>query len=400
MILAKFKQSFKMAMKSITGNKGRSALTMLGIVIGVASVIILTGIGGGATKEITDTISEMGTNRITVMMTRGANSSRSIDLDDMQTYLEENPDLVSMMSPYLSAQPTVKQGNHNITTSLDACDTSYQTIADLTVESGRFFSDYEVENRKRVCVIGTYIMQELFGGVDPVGQSLKINGSVFEIVGMYEETDDSTEGSGDDKITIPYTTAQRFFRQNISTYYFYATSEDTVVTATDDIERYITTKLGTDEGFRVSNLLSLLDTLDEMTGVMTAMLAGIASISLIVGGIGIMNIMTVSVSERTREIGIRKAIGARTTDILTQFLIESVVLSGLGGIIGIILGVLVGHLIKMLGQTLDMQGLTFALQWNMVALSFIFSLAVGIFFGLAPAKKAAKLNPIEALRSE
>lgn len=394
MNFTKFSQSFKMSMKSILGNKGRSALTMLGIIIGVASVIILTGIGGGTTKEITDSISEMGVNKITVSMRRGNMSSRSIDLDDMKQYLEDNPETVTMMSPYLNSSVTVKNGTSNVMTSLDACGVDYETIGNLDIASGRFFSDSDIDSRKKVCIVGTYIMQELYGGVDPVGEQIKINGTIFEIIGMYDETDDSTEGSGDDKITIPYTTASRFLKtKNISTYYFYAASEDVVELVTNNLKTYISNKLGTTEGFNVSNLTSMLDTMNEMTATMTAMLAGIAGISLVVGGIGIMNIMTVSVSERTREIGIRKAIGARTTDILTQFLIESVVLSGMGGVIGIVFGLCAGAVCNALG-------LTYVTQINMVMLSFLFSLAVGVFFGLAPAKKAASLNPIEALRSE
>lgn len=394
MNFTKFSQSFKMSMKSIMGNKARSALTMLGIIIGVASVIILTGIGGGTTKEITDSISEMGVNKITVMMRRGNTSSRSIDLDDMISYLEDNPDKVTMMSPYMNSSVTVKNGTSNVSTSLDACGVDYETIGNLDIASGRFFTDSDIDSRKKVCIVGTYIMQELYGGVDPVGQQIKINGTIFEIVGMYDETDDSTEGSGDDKITIPYTTAMRFLKtKNISMYYFYAASEDVVEFVTSDLKTYITNKLGTSDGFNVSNLTSMLDTMNEMTATMTAMLAGIAGISLVVGGIGIMNIMTVSVSERTREIGIRKAIGARTTDILMQFLIESVVLSGMGGVVGIVFGIGAGLACNALG-------LTYVTQFNMVLLSFIFSLAVGVFFGLAPANKAAKLNPIEALRSE
>jgi putative ABC transport system permease protein len=381
-------------MKSILGNKARSALTMLGIIIGVASVIILTGIGGGTTKEITDSISEMGVNRITVTMRRGNTSSRSIDLEDMEQYLEDNPETVSMMSPYLNGSVTVKNGTSNVTTSLDACGVDYETIGNLELSSGRFFNESDITNRKKVCIVGTYLMEELYGGVDPVGQNIKINGSIFEIIGMYEEEDDSTESSGDDKITIPYSTAMRFLKnKNISTYYFYAASEDVVETVTDDLKTYIANKLGTTDGFNVSNLTSMLETMNEMTATMTAMLAGIAGISLVVGGIGIMNIMTVSVSERTREIGIRKAIGARTTDILTQFLIESVVLSGMGGVVGIAFGLLAGIVCNALG-------LTYVTQVNMVILSFAFSLAVGVFFGLAPANKAAKLNPIEALRSD
>ena len=395
MNMTKFTQSFKMSMKSILGNKGRSALTMLGIVIGVASVIILTGIGGGATKSITDSIASMGIGRITVSMTRGRGSSRAIDLDDMTAYKDENPDLISMMSPYMTSGVTVKNGNTNLMTSLDACDTDYEEIGNLSLSSGRFFSESDIKNRKKVCIVGTYEVLELYGGADPVGENIKINGTIFEIIGVYEESEDSEEGSADDKITIPYTTAMRFLKtKNIQTYYFYAADEDKVEYITNSLKAYITQKLGTDEGFNVSNMTSLLDTMEETTGTMTAMLAGIAGISLVVGGIGIMNIMTVSVSERTREIGIRKAIGARTTDILLQFLIESVVLSGMGGIIGIIIGCFSGWIVNKTGLS------TYVTQGNMVVLSFVFSLFVGIFFGLNPAKKAARLNPIEALRSE
>lgn len=393
--MTKFIQSFKMSMKSILGNKGRSALTMLGIIIGCASVIILTGIGGGATKSITDSISDMGVNRITVSMTRGRGSSRSIDIDDMTEYLEENPDKVMYMSPYLSQTATIKKGTVNTMTNVDACGVDYEYINNVELDSGRFFSDNDIQNRKKVCIVGTYQVMEFFGGMNPVGESIKINGDLFEIIGVYKESGDSTEMSADNKVTIPYTTAMRFFKtKNIQTFYFWTVSEDVVEYVTNDLKRYITKSLGTDEGFSVSNLTSLLDTMDEMTGIMNTMLAGIAGISLIVGGIGIMNIMTVSVSERTREIGIRKAIGARTTDILLQFLIEAVVLSGLGGVIGIIFGIGAGTLVK------SVSSIVYVTQSDMVLMSFIFSLAVGIIFGIAPAKKAARLNPIEALRSE
>lgn len=395
MVMTKFIQSFKMSIKSILANKGRSALTMLGIVIGCASVIILTGIGGGATKSITDSISSMGTNRITVSMMRGRDSSRSIDIDDMSDYLEENPDLVLYMSPYLSQSATIKKGTVNTMTNVDACGIDYEYINNVELESGRFFSDNDIENRKKVCIVGTYQVMEFFGGMNPVGDSIKINGDLFEIIGVYKESGDSTQTSTDNKVTIPYTTAMRFFKtKDIQTFYFWTFSQDVVEQVTNDLKSYITKSLGTDEGFSVSNLTSLLDTMDEMTGIMTAMLAGIAGISLVVGGIGIMNIMTVSVSERTREIGIRKAIGARTTDILLQFLIEAVVLSGLGGVVGILIGIGAGALVNTLTS------MVYVTQNDMVLMSFTFSLVVGIVFGIAPAKKAAKLNPIEALRSE
>ncbi len=391
----KFTQSLKMSIKSIMSNKGRSALTMLGIIIGVGSVIILTGIGGGTTKEITDSLSAMGTGRITVNMSRGRNSSRYIDIDDMNAYVEDYPDLVCMMSPFLSSTVTVKNGTNNLMTSLNGCDTDYEEIGKLELQSGRFISDTDVNNRKKVCIVGTYQVKELYGGVDPVGEEIKINGTVFQVIGVYKESADSEEGSEDDKITIPYTTAMRFLKtKNVQTFYLYATDESNAEYATNHLKQYITRKLGTSDGFNVSNMSSLLETMEETTGTLTTMLAGIAGISLIVGGIGIMNIMTVSVSERTREIGIRKAIGAKTTDILLQFLIESVVLSGLGGVVGILFGTGVGWILTSTGAV------TYVTQGNMVVLSFVFSLFVGIFFGLNPAKKAAKLNPIEALRSE
>ena len=395
--MGKFIQAFKMSMKSIMGNKGRSALTMLGIIIGVLSVIILTGVGGGATDSITEQIEDMGVNTVSVTLMRSRGSTRTVELEDMQQFQGENADRISMMTPVLSSTVTAKVGNKNTegTTSLTGVDSDYLDIQKLNLISGRYFSDFEISNRSKVCVIGTYLVQELFGGVNPVGEEMKINGEVFEIIGVYEEQSESEEGGSDDTVTIPYTTAMRFLKtQNISTYYFYVDNEDDVSPIADELDAFIATELGTDEGYSVIDPTELLETMDEIMGTMTTMLAGIAGISLIVGGIGIMNIMTVSVSERTREIGIRKAIGARTTDILLQFLIESTVLSGMGGIIGIILGFAIGEI---LNQT---EIIVYSTQMNMVAISFLFSLAVGVFFGLAPAKKAAKLNPIEALHSE
>lgn len=395
MSLVKFMQSFKMSIKSILSNKGRSALTMLGIIIGCASVIVLTGIGGGTTDSVVETVSEMGANKVTVSMTRGRNSSRYIDVSDMEEYAEENSDLVQYMSPYLSQTAMIKRGTENGMTNVEGCGVDYEHINNLDLASGRFFTDFDIENRRKVCIVGSYQVVEYFDGLDPVGQEIKINGEPFEIIGVYDETGGSKETSTDNKVTIPYTTAMRFFTtKNIQTFYFWTVNKDDVEQVTNDLERFITKKLGTDEGFSVSNISSLLDTMDEMMGLMTTMLAGIAAISLVVGGIGIMNIMTVSVSERTREIGIRKAIGARTTDILLQFLIEATVLSGLGGIIGILSGIGIGELIA------NFSSIVYVTQNDMVTMSFCFTLVIGIGFGIAPARKAAKLNPIEALRSE
>lgn len=392
--MTKINQSLKMAVKSILSNKGRSALTMLGIIIGVGSVILLTGIGGGTTKSITDQISKMGTRLITVSLDRRA-STRSVDFDDLSEFTEENSELFANITPYITGFAQAKLGDENFQTSLDATDPQYETVKNVELINGRFISDNDCENRSYVAVVGTYIQNELFGGMSPVGETIKLNGKQFKIIGVYEEVGDSTENSQDNKVTIPYTTAMRFLKnKTISTFYLEATDEDTVEAAVDSVEAFITKKLGTDSGFNVSSVSSILDTMNEITGTMTTMLAGIAAISLVVGGIGVMNIMTVSVSERTREIGIRKAIGARTTDILLQFLIESILLSIIGGIIGIIVGIGLGPVVKAL------VGLEYSVQINMVILSFAFSAAIGVFFGIAPARKAARLHPIEALRAD
>lgn len=390
----KINQSIKMSVKSILGNKGRSALTMLGIIIGVGSVILLTGIGGGATKAITDEISAMGTKLITVNMNR-RNSTRNVDFDDLSEYVRDNPELVSKIAPYISGSVQAKMGNENFSTSLDATSSTYESIKNVELTSGRFISDTDCENRSYVAVVGTYIQNELFGGMNPVGETIKLNGKQFKIIGVYKEEGDSTENSQDNKVTIPYTTAMRFLKnKTISTFYIEAAAEDNIDYAVGGLKAFITKKLGTDSGFSVMSVSQILDTMNEITGMMTTMLAGIAAISLIVGGIGVMNIMTVSVSERTREIGIRKAIGARTTDILLQFLIESVLLSAIGGVIGIGVGIGLGPVVE------NILNLRYAVQTNMVIISFCFSAAIGVIFGIAPAKKAAKLNPIEALRAD
>lgn len=392
--MGKLIQSIKMAIKSIMGNKGRSALTMLGVIIGVASVILLTGIGGGASQSINESLSALGTKLITVNFSRGF-TSRSIDEDDMFEFAEENSDIISDVSPYISGMVQAKNGNNNTGSSLDAVDSCYNNIKEIELVSGRFFSENDIQRRSKVAIVGTYIVQELYAGLDPTGETIKLNGQPFTIIGVYKESGDSTETSADNKITIPYTTASRFLKNsNITTYYIAAATEETVEEAVSKTKAFITKKFGSDDGFSVSSVAEMMDTLDEMMSTLTMMLAGIAAISLVVGGIGIMNIMTVTVSERTREIGIRKAIGARTTDILLQFLIESVFLSAIGGILGIFVGMGLGQIVcKILGMS-------FAPQSNMIVMSFGFSIFIGVFFGISPAKKAAKLHPIEALRSE
>lgn len=392
--MGKLFQSLKMAIKSILGNKARSSLTMLGIIIGVASVILLTGIGNGATKMISDSISSMGTKLITVNLSK-MGSTRNVDIDEITEHIDENPELYSSITPYITSAAQAKVGTENYMATLEGADTTYETIKNVTLVSGRFINENDVANRSKVAVVGMYVQSELFGGVDPVGQKIKLNGENFTIIGVYEAVGSTVSETSDGKVTIPYTTAMRFIKnKNISTYYIESASEDAVEAAVNDIEIFLTRKLGSDDGFNVSNIAEMLDAMNDMMGTMTTMLAGIAAISLIVGGIGVMNIMTVSVSERTREIGIRKAIGARTSDILLQFLVESVLLSALGGTIGILLGISFGPAVEAL------LSMDYVVKTNMVALSFGFSVFIGVFFGIAPARKAAKLHPIEALRSE
>lgn len=392
--MGKIFQSVKMAKKSILGNKARSALTMLGIIIGVASVILLTGIGNGATKMISDSISSMGTKLITVNLTK-ISGTRTVDMDDITEYISSKPELYSSITPYITSNAQVKVGTENYSASLEGTDPNYETIRNVSLASGRFINENDVEKRSKVVVVGMYVQTELFGGMSPIGEKIKINGENFTVIGVYETVGSTVSEYSDGNVTIPYTTAMRFIKnKNISTYYLEASTEDNVESAVDDIEIFLTRKLGNDDGYNVSNIAEMLDTMNEMMGTMTAMLAGIAGISLVVGGIGVMNIMTVSVSERTREIGIRKAIGARTSDILMQFLIESVMLSALGGIIGIILGFAFKPAVEAL------LSMDYVIKGSMVLLSFGFSLFIGVFFGIAPARKAARLHPIEALRSE
>jgi len=398
----KIHQSMKMAIASIMSNKARSALTMLGMVIGVSSVILLTSLGGGMTKMLTDSFADMGTKNISLMFTRRM-TSRSVEVDDLEAFVEENPDLFSYMSPQMNGQATVKVGNSNFVTTISAYDSCYADImpSSAKLQSGRYLSSSDIENRAYVAVVGTYIQKELFGGSECVGEKLKMNGKTFTVIGVFEEKDDSTEESEDNAVTIPYTTAIRFLKtKRINSFMFDAVSEDVVEEAVESLETYMEKKFGSSDGFNVSSVKEILEEFNKLSIGLNAFLGGIAGISLIVGGIGIMNIMTVSVSERTREIGIRKAIGARTTDILLQFLIESVFLSAIGGILGIGLGYGLSELVTMVISFTELEDMQCVMQPSMVAVSFGFSVFVGVFFGLAPAKKAAKLNPIDALHSE
>lgn len=392
--------SFKMALDSILSSKVRSFLTMLGIIIGVAAVIILVNMVTATTLDMRNQLESMGTNLINVSISRGGwGMTRSVSVAEIEKIAEENTDSIEYITPVVNSRSTVKYGNSNVSTTLYGVNEHYGKIRNRAVSNGRFLTQSDIDNRAPVVLIGEYVRMELFGGQNPVGQQIKINNEVFTVIGLLEKKSSNvSQGSDDDVVIIPYSKATRLLRNaNINSFAVSAKSADTMSQATSAIEAVLYRKFKSSNFYTVTNQADQIDTIDDALGSMTLLMAGIAGISLIVGGIGIMNIMLVTVTERTREIGIRKAIGAKTKTILVQFLIESAVVSCLGGIIGIVLGV-VGSYFTCIGMS--MPTVPLSSQTSIILGSFLFSAAIGIFFGLYPARKAAKLNPIEALRFE
>ncbi len=387
----KFTRAIRMAISSILSNKMRSFLTMLGVIIGVTAVITLIALGRGSTQRVSSQIESLGTNLIIINITGGRN--RSVTQEDLQRI--KGISGVSELAPVLSGGVTVKAGNKNTSTSLEATTPGYQQVRNTYVQLGRFLLQNDLDMRFRVAVVGVDVADELFGRRDVIGEEISINGVEFSIVGILEEKGSSVAGSDDNRIIIPLTTGQRLLRSTeVRTFYVSTLSPDVVNQVVGEIERFLTRKFNDENSFRVFNQTQLLSTINEATATLTMMLSGIAGISLLVGGIGIMNIMLVSVTERTREIGIRKAIGAKKRDILVQFLIESAVISGLGGVLGIIVGFMGANF---LSRILNIPA---AISADVVLLATGFSVGVGIIFGLYPASKAASLNPIDALRYE
>lgn len=387
------KQSFILAIKSLLASKMRSFLTMLGIIIGVAAVIVLVSLVDGMSKDMVETFESMGTNLISVSI-RGRGGNRAVSVDDLQALVDDNPELLSAMSPSISvANATVKFENNNLTTSCTGVNEYYKDIKSSEVALGRNITYMDVETRQKNCVIGSYIRKELFGADDPLGQSIKINNTVFQVVGVLKETQDSEEGGADDTVIIPYTIAQKLAGMfTISSYNFSAADKDVVEQAVTIIENYLLKVFSNSNAYSVYNQAESLDMVNELTGTMTMVLVGVAGISLLVGGIGIMNIMLVSVTERTREIGIRKSLGARPWDIMSQFVVEAITTSGIGGVLGILFGIGAAY------ATSVFAGMTVSISMGAIVIAFSVSVIIGVTFGYFPAKKASRLNPIDALR--
>ena len=406
-------QNFRTAFRGLTANKLRSALTILGIVIGVAAVVALMAIGNGATSSITSRIESTGSNLITIMTARFRPSSGSpaqfsyLTLDDYQA-LKSGLSNVAAIAPSYQSNYDVKQGSESVRVSVTGVTEDYFKVNTANeVKLGRMITAKDRSAKNRVAVIGSQTAEDLFQGLNPVNKVIKINGVNFTIIGVLKEQDSTGFTNSNDVILVPLETGYaKLFGANavydgkkvvntIALSAISAEAVDSVMTQAESILRAQHDLLPTDDSdFTISSQSQILDTLSSVTTTLTIFLGAIAGISLLVGGIGIMNIMLVSVTERTREIGLRKAVGARKDHILFQFLVETITLSVLGGVIGILLGAAIAAVFTALGL------ITAVVSVSSILMSFFFAVAIGLFFGLYPAFRAANLHPMEALRYE
>ena len=395
-------ETFRQAIQNVWSNKLRTFLTMLGIIIGVMAVIVIVGLGNGMTQSMRDSFSAMGTNTLSINI--WGYGSRTVTVEDVYAIGTKNPDLIQSISPQIDfSSNTPKVGTTTYRYSnVAGVDENFTSMKNYTVAQGRGLQYMDMKDNKQVCVIGDYLNRVAYGGRG-VGQTIKLGPYKFRIVGVLNAKVNNTsmqQGSDDDCIYLPYTIAMRLSNTAMASSYIAIMSDESKANeAKAVVEAYLTDLFKSDSAFYVYSASEWLEEMNNMINMVIVILTGIASISLLVGGIGIMNIMLVSVTERTREIGIRKALGAKERVILSQFVVEAATTSALGGVLGIVLGYIVSmaanHILPMISSDIDV---TVSPSFNSIAVAFGISVFIGVLFGYLPAKRAARLNPIEALR--
>ena len=390
-------EAFFLALKNIRTSKMRTFLTMLGIIIGVMAVIVIVGLGNGLSNYVTDSFSSLGTDTLTVTVSGRGSSTRNVDVDDMYQIVEDHSEYLEYISPTVSA-PNARIGSEVLyVTTVQGVSEDFLSMKDYSVGEGRGISYGDIDQRKNICVIGEYLNQQYYHG-KAVGDTIRIGGRLMTIVGVLDPiSDEPEEGGLDDLVYIPYSTAERMSGTTINSYTITMRDENYAAESKEIVEDALTELLGDSDSFMVISMTEMLESMTEMINVIVYILAGIAAISLLVGGIGIMNIMLVSVTERTREIGVRKSLGAKERYILEQFIIEAAVTSALGGTLGILLGYGVSSVAGQVASAAIGDTFTVAPGFGAVMLAFGISAGIGVLFGFLPARKAARLNPIEAL---